>query len=362
MGTIPAYFFPSTVASTSDVIDFGVFDNPFVGSASLCFGVALHPISNPPAGNDARWITKQAGTAAAQHELMLGFINTNAVRCRLSAGGSTATVVSANNLAPFNETHRWAITYDGVTIRLWKDGIEQTSGGFPAAKTGNLDAVASSDLQIGNGTGAALSIEGHIAECFIDRFWEPPRLLEWGRGEHLGNLLRAPFFWLNGDQWAPAGRSANKTVRNRAEGYVPRSGFVEVDVDSTLMPDVDRRDFIALPFVNFPPLDQEAGNVVTLAAVATGVATLDRRLSAFRVLTATATGAAVMAAGRLFNVTLAAVATVVATVSAVFSEAPEEPTTPFSGDAGIRLLGRSRWRSRLPKWKRRQPTKWRRRR
>lgn len=91
-----------------------------------------------------------------------------------------------------------------------------------------------------------------------------------------------------------------------------------------------------------------------LAAVATGTAVLARRLSAFRTLAATATVAATVAASRLYNIAIAAVANVVATVSAVFSEAEEEPTTPFSGDAGIRLLGQGRWRLRPTKWRKRR--------
>lgn len=92
----------------------------------------------------------------------------------------------------------------------------------------------------------------------------------------------------------------------------------------------------------------------TIAAIATGAAVLNRRLSAFRTLAATATGNAIIAAGRLFQETLAAIATGVATLTAVFTEAPEEPTTPFSGDAGIKLLGRRRWSVRRTKWRRRR--------
>lgn len=91
----------------------------------------------------------------------------------------------------------------------------------------------------------------------------------------------------------------------------------------------------------------------TLDATATGVATLTRQASVFRTLAATATGVAGMAAGRLFEVTLSAIATAVATLSAAFTEAPEEPTVPFSGHAGIDGR-RSRWKLRRTKWKRRR--------
>lgn len=92
----------------------------------------------------------------------------------------------------------------------------------------------------------------------------------------------------------------------------------------------------------------------TLSATATGVAGVARRLSILKTLPATATGVALLAAGRLYNVAIAAIATAAATLTAVFTEKPEEPTTPFSGDAGIRMLGRSRWRVRRPTWRRRR--------
>lgn len=87
----------------------------------------------------------------------------------------------------------------------------------------------------------------------------------------------------------------------------------------------------------------------TLNATATGVATVARQLSIFKTLSATATGVATLAAGRLYEVTLSAIATGIATLTEVFTEAPEEPTVPFSGHAGIQR--RSRWRLRRPKWK-----------
>lgn len=254
---IPAYFFPSTVASTSDAIDFGSFDNPCVGDTSLCFGATVHILSNPPAGNDARIICKQAGSSDTQHEFMLSLINTNALRVRLRAGGSTATIISANNLIPFDQTFRIACTYDGASIRAWINGVETTSGSFPATKTGSLNAVANSELWLGNGLPGSRNMRGYIGEGFGDIYWEPERLKAWGAGEPLGNLLRRPFFWADGDEWAQEGRTKDRWIANRAQGYpgVPKAGFVEQDVYSALMPEADRRVFVPVVFPDFPILD-----------------------------------------------------------------------------------------------------------
>ena len=88
--------------------------------------------------NDCRIISKSTSTAEQDHYWMLSTIkvgNETRLRFRLKAGHSTSTLIASSGDLMDGELFHAAATYDGATMRLYKNGLEVGS----LAKTGSID-------------------------------------------------------------------------------------------------------------------------------------------------------------------------------------------------------------------------------
>src|SRR3989344_1121080 len=89
---------------------------------------------------DTRFISKANSTSEQGHYWMLGQTNSGGdeLRFRLKAGGSTQTLIASSGDLPTGTWFHAIATYDGSTMRLYKDGIEVGS----VAKSGTIDIDA----------------------------------------------------------------------------------------------------------------------------------------------------------------------------------------------------------------------------
>ncbi|MCP5120705.1 MAG: hypothetical protein GY953_58675, partial [bacterium] len=108
----------------NDSIDLGVLD---VNGIGLTLATWFNADSFPGSLSDSRLISKASGTAANDHVFMLSTIKQDSavrLRARVRVGGSTKTLfASSGDLAAGVWWHA-ALTYDGVALRLYLDGIE----------------------------------------------------------------------------------------------------------------------------------------------------------------------------------------------------------------------------------------------
>jgi hypothetical protein len=118
-----------------DFIDLGVVA---VDGTGLTLASWFNADSFPGPSNDPRLISKATGSAANAHVFMLSTVKVGTVvrlRARVRVGGLTTTVGARNgDLAPGVWRHA-AVTHDGLTLRLYLDGVEVGS----AALTGPVD-------------------------------------------------------------------------------------------------------------------------------------------------------------------------------------------------------------------------------
>ncbi len=102
-------------------------------------------------GNDPRMVSKAIGGANEEHWWMISSSRqggTKVLRFRLRTDGVTAEL-KADTVTGFIETGVWThsvATWDGSTMRLYKDGVE--AGSIP--KGGKLDVDAGVEAAIGN--------------------------------------------------------------------------------------------------------------------------------------------------------------------------------------------------------------------
>jgi len=114
---------------------------------------------------DTRFISKANSTNEQSHYWMLGQTNSGGdkLRFRLKAGGSTQTLIASSGNLPLNIWFHAIATYDGSTMRLYKDGIEVGS----VAKSGTIDINATVPANIGRNPDGSNHIDGAIDEARI---------------------------------------------------------------------------------------------------------------------------------------------------------------------------------------------------
>jgi len=96
--------------------------------------------------DDGRIISKANGTRGSSHYWMLSTINETALRFRLRTGSSTTTLKSDTGLLQPGVWYHVAATYDGSTMRIYKDGVEVVSTG----KSGAVAIDPTVSVAIGN--------------------------------------------------------------------------------------------------------------------------------------------------------------------------------------------------------------------
>ena len=114
---------------------------------------------------DTRFISKANSTSEQGHYWMLGQTNSGGdkLRFRLKAGGSTQTLIASSGDLPLNTWFHAIATYDGSTMRLYKDGIEVGS----VAKLGTIDIDTTIPANIGRNPDGSNHMDGAMDDIRI---------------------------------------------------------------------------------------------------------------------------------------------------------------------------------------------------
>jgi len=152
-----------------DRVDLGTMDIPAGSGLTL----SVWARADDFAASDGRLISKATGTAANDHLWMLSTYNGQALRLRLKVGGSTTTLISAPGAIVAGEWTHVAATYDGATLRLYKDATEIAM----TALTGVPDTDPAVPVALGNQPQGGQSFDGLIDEVRIyDRALSPAEI------------------------------------------------------------------------------------------------------------------------------------------------------------------------------------------
>ena len=118
-----------------------------------------------PSTIDTRFISKANSTSEQGHYWMLGQTNNGGdkLRFRLKAGGSTQTLIASSGDLPLNTWFHTIATYDGSTMRLYKDGIEVGS----VAKSGTIDMDTTIPANIGRNPDGSNHMDGAMDDVRI---------------------------------------------------------------------------------------------------------------------------------------------------------------------------------------------------
>jgi hypothetical protein len=121
----------------NDYVNLGTLD--ISGSALTLTGwVQADDLGNCGFYMDCRILSKATGTSEQDHYWMVSTIKVGSatrLRFRLKAGGTTSTLIASSGNLVNGELFHAAASYDGSTMRLYKDGVEVGS----RAKTGAID-------------------------------------------------------------------------------------------------------------------------------------------------------------------------------------------------------------------------------
>ena len=114
---------------------------------------------------DTRFISKANSTSEQGHYWMLGQTNSGGdkLRFRLKAGGSTQTLIASSGDLPTGTWFHAIATYDGSTMRLYKDGIEVGS----VAKSGTIDIDATIPANIARNPDGSNHMDGTMDDVRI---------------------------------------------------------------------------------------------------------------------------------------------------------------------------------------------------
>jgi hypothetical protein len=117
---------------------------------------------------DCRIISKAIGGAEQNHYFMVSTIKVGSktrLRFRLKTNGRTSTLIAASGNIVKNEWVHITASYDGKTMRLYKDGVEVGS----KAKQGSITTNSRSSVWIGGNPPSAVSRpwKGHIGDVRI---------------------------------------------------------------------------------------------------------------------------------------------------------------------------------------------------
>src|SRR3989344_5748408 len=114
---------------------------------------------------DTRFISKANSTSEQGHYWMLGQTNSGGdkLRFRLKAGGSTQTLIASSGNLPTGTWFHAIATYDGTTMRLYKDGIEVGS----SAKSGTINTDTTIPANIGRNPDGSNHIDGTMDDVRI---------------------------------------------------------------------------------------------------------------------------------------------------------------------------------------------------
>ena len=103
-----------------DYVDIGNLDITSGTGVTFAFWCKARNVSS----QDARFVAKATGVSDQEHYWMVSAYEGGALRFRLKTNGSTTTLISAANQIPANDWCHVAATYDGSSMRLFRNGVE----------------------------------------------------------------------------------------------------------------------------------------------------------------------------------------------------------------------------------------------
>ena len=136
---------------------------------ALTLALWVYPVSFDGNASEARFISKASSIAASDHDWMLGNDGDGSAlrfRIRNQANNNEVTTFSSEEgLLPLNEWSHVAATYDGITIRLYHNGVQIASTTSP----GTFIQDPSINIGIGNQplNAGNRALIGRIDEIFI---------------------------------------------------------------------------------------------------------------------------------------------------------------------------------------------------
>ncbi|MBT7237321.1 hypothetical protein HN865_00510 [Candidatus Woesearchaeota archaeon] len=154
----------------SGAYDFdGIANSINMGDVQVNNEITITAWVNPDVVNSCgpRIISKASGTQTADHYWMMGVCD-GEVRTRIKAGGITDTLVGGT-ISELEGFVHLAVSYDGTTIRIYKNGIEVASQLHSIG--GNLDLGTGVDTLIGFNTGGS-------ADSYFDGIIDDVRIYE----------------------------------------------------------------------------------------------------------------------------------------------------------------------------------------
>lgn len=144
---------------TTSYVDIGQFDVP---GTALTISAWIKANRFSGTKNQPRIVSKASGLAESDHYFMLG-TDGNKLRSRVKANSTTSTLLASSGDLPTGQWVHTATTYDGSTIRLYKDGVQVGS----MAKSGSLSSGSTVPVWIGNNPGGYEPFDGVIDEVRI---------------------------------------------------------------------------------------------------------------------------------------------------------------------------------------------------
>ncbi|HIA92140.1 TPA: hypothetical protein EYO12_03435 [Candidatus Saccharibacteria bacterium] len=135
---------------SNQYVDAGTSQFNLDNGSGITLEAWVHPeqISNC-SSDDCRIISRASGVSANDHEFMISTISGGDLRLRLKIGANTQTLIAGTGTLQEGEWAHVAATYDGSTMKLYKDGVLVGS----QAASGQLNVGSSNKTLIGANTG-----------------------------------------------------------------------------------------------------------------------------------------------------------------------------------------------------------------
>jgi chitodextrinase len=113
-----------------------------VNGSGLTLAAWFNADSYSGAGRDPRIISKASGIASNDHIFMIGTVASGSdtrLRARVKINGTTITLIASSGNLGTSLWYHAAVTYDGLTLKLYLDGVEVASQ--PRLGTVNMDPL-----------------------------------------------------------------------------------------------------------------------------------------------------------------------------------------------------------------------------
>jgi len=148
--------------ATTDDIDVGTWNVGAIQTFTAFMWVYVDAFTV----TDARFLSKASGTATADHEWMLGQVDSSGQkwRMRLRAGGATATLIG-NATMNSGQWYHGLMEYDASdNLTIFVDGTQDNTA---VHGTGGAMDTSAKAIFIGNNAGDAKGVDGALADMAV---------------------------------------------------------------------------------------------------------------------------------------------------------------------------------------------------